>query len=479
MLRGAALAVLLVMLAFTTLYFVTGEDGGPGGSLFALLALHQAALWAAKAMSPIKQLPPLLTMLVVGFALGNLPFLGEHVGRQVDSNWSAGIRQSALVLILLRAGMALDINALKRLRFVVPRLAAAPCLSEAATAAALASALLDLPVLWAAMLGFVVAAISPAVVVPSLLSLQERGYGVSTGIPSLVVASAPLDDVLSIAGFGICLGLALTEESPVLSALRAPLEILLGLGSGLLGAAVLVLLMPADEDRATKGGPGREERFLSLLGLALTTSFGLGQAGFSGAAALAVLALGAASARGWKEEAKPVVAVVTELWNRLAQPLLFSLVGASVDVRTLESNIVGSGLAILAGGGAVRFAVAAAATSGRGLRCEEKLFTAMAWMPKATVQAAIGGVALDRARTPEERTMGQKLLAVAVLAILLTAPLGAILIQSFGPRLLTKEPEENCEKPEDDQQGRSAAPPATMATADCESAGLQKDKMSL
>ncbi|CAE7506342.1 SLC9B2 [Symbiodinium necroappetens] len=75
--------------------------------------------------------------------------------------------------------------------------------------------------------------------------------------------------------------------------------------------------------------------------------------------------------------------------------------------------------------------------------------------------------------------MGQKLLAVAVLAILLTAPLGAILIQSFGPRLLTKEPEENCEKPEDDQQGRSAAPPATMATADCESAGLQKDKMSL
>ncbi|CAE7661971.1 unnamed protein product, partial [Symbiodinium sp. CCMP2456] len=69
-------------------------------------------------MSPIKQLPPLLTMLVVGFALGNLPFLGEHVGRQVDSNWSAAIRQSALVLILLRAGMALDINALKRLRFV-------------------------------------------------------------------------------------------------------------------------------------------------------------------------------------------------------------------------------------------------------------------------------------------------------------------------------------------------------------------------
>ncbi|CAJ1388305.1 unnamed protein product [Effrenium voratum] len=447
--RQCCAQLLLALLAGTILFAATGPEGAPGGSHFALLALYLSASWGAKLTAPMKKWPPLLTMLLAGFGLRNLPFLGEHVGSKVDPEVSSALRQAALALILTRAGLAMDLVALRRLLWVALRLAALPCLCEALVAAALAHLLLEFPAIWALMLGFVVAAISPAVVVPSLLALQEQGYGVSTGIPTMVVAAAPLDDVLAIAGFGICLGSAF--ESSWLSYARAPLELVLGLGSGLLGAALVVLLTPEAAEKAE----ATETRLLLLLGGALAAAFGLREAGFSGAAALAVLVLGAGCARGWGPAAKPVAAVVAKLWTSVAQPLLFSLVGASVVAEALDSQTLGSGLAIIAAAGAARAAAVQLALSGRGLRREEKLFTAAAWMPKATVQAAIGGLALDRVEAARgggelgggarELQMAKQLLAVAVLCILVTAPPGAALIALLGPRLLDKEPNEATE----------------------------------
>lgn len=443
MLRGCAAQLLLATLAFLLLYVITGPEGSPGGSHFALLVLYLAALWVGKLTAPfLPKLPPLLPMLVVGFLLRTLPELGRVIGSQVDPEWSSALRLGALTLILTRAGLAMDLNALLRLRFVVLRLAMLPCLCEAATAALLATWLLDFPPLWAAMLGFVVAAISPAVVVPSLLTLQDQGYGVEAGIPTMVVAAAPLDDVLSIAGFGICLGISFAESS-WLNYARAPLELLLGLSTGMIGAGLLVVLTPSSEEDGAK-----ELRLLLLLSAALSIAFGLREVGFSGAAALAVLVLGAGCARGWGPAAKPVSASVADLWTRLAQPLLFSLVGASVVVTGLETETLAAGLLIILLGGLVRAVAVMLALSGRGMKHQEKLFTAIAWTPKATVQAALGGLALDEAREDAEQLLGRRLLAVAVLCILVTAPPGATLIALMGPRLLQK-----VDKPEVEETG--------------------------
>eukprot|EP00931_Biecheleriopsis_adriatica_P037237 TRINITY_DN21370_c0_g1_i1.p1 TRINITY_DN21370_c0_g1~~TRINITY_DN21370_c0_g1_i1.p1 ORF type:complete len:528 (-),score=124.25 TRINITY_DN21370_c0_g1_i1:255-1838(-) len=480
LLRDCSSYIVLALLAFCSLYLTCGEDGGPGGALFALLTIYILALAAGTAIGYTKQLPPLLGMLVAGFALRNLPYVGEHVGAKVNTQWSSVLRLVALVLILCRAGLAIDLKALRRLRFVVARLAALPCLCEAAVAAGLAAWLLEFPIAWACMLGFVVAAISPAVVVPSLLSLQERGYGVSTGIPTLVVASAPLDDVLAIAGFGISLGLGEVgsgdKDQNWITYARAPLEVVFGVAAGVLGALVVVLLTPAHafapadasgEDATAKdASAGRERRLLLLLGTAITSAFGLKRAQYSGAAALSLLILGAGVARGWAAAAKPVAAVLAELWNRLAQPLLFGLVGASVVVDTLEPRLVGIGIAILIIGGLVRAMAVMTALMGQGLRRQDRLFTAMAWMPKATVQAAIGGAALDEAVTPREKEMGRQLLAVAILAILITAPLGALLISILGPKMLERTPESSGSTSSSTKDSGEAATDAAKAEND-------------
>ncbi|CAE8604351.1 unnamed protein product [Polarella glacialis] len=452
----------LLALAFSSLYLVLGEDGAPGGPFFALLLIYVLSLAAGTVTSlVVKQLPPLLGMLIVGFALRNLPYIGARVGAQVDKSWSSAVRTLALVLILCRAGLAIDVEALRRLRFVVARLAVLPCLAEAALVGGLGAWLLDFPLAWAAMLGFLVAAISPAVVVPSLLSLQEQGYGASTGIPTMVVCAAPLDDVLAIAGFGISLGLAgmggsERQQSGSVDWLvyaRAPLELILGVSAGGLAGLILVLLTPkpsilkaeaADKDAQAEmtvdARAGRDQRLLLLLGLATTLAFGLKLAGFSGASALSILILAAGARRGWGPDATKAVSVVaSECWTRLAQPLLFGLVGASVSVHSLDSTLVGLGLLLLLCGGAIRASAVALALAGTGLSGQEKLFTAVAWMPKATVQAALGGIALDEALTDREKEMGRQILAVAVLAILFTAPLGATLISVLGPRLLKRE----------------------------------------
>jgi len=427
-----------VSLAFASLFLLTGDDGAPGGHLFALLCIYVASMGGG-AVATHAKLPPLLGMLCTGLALGNLPFIGDHVGAQVNADWSSAIRALALVLILSRAGLAFDAAAFKRLRFVVLRLAVLPCFAEAAVAAGLAAALLGFPLPWCFLLGFVVAAISPAVVVPGILSLQEQGYGTSTGISTMVVAAAPLDDVLSIAGFGICLSFSIGGGSDGdglwFDILKVPLEILAGVAAGCVGATLLVLVLPeADAKRRPN------EAAMMLFSVALTAFFALKLVGFSGASALSVLVTAVAALQGWGgEAAKPVSGILAQAWNSAAQPLLFGLVGSSARLDTLQPRVVGLGAVILLCSGIARFGTAYLAVAFRGLRWQEKIFTACAWVPKATVQAAIGGIALDEAKSNREEEMGRQVLAIAVLSILCTAPVGAVLISTLGPRLLLQD----------------------------------------
>ena len=403
----------------------------PTGALLALILLFGVASFAGMIASRLR-LPALVGMLLAGLALANSP--GDLLD-DIPENWSVGLRLVALTVILLRAGLGLDLEALARLRGSLVRLAFLPNLTEAATVALAAVVVLDLPPLWGLLLGFVVAAVSPAVVVPSLLDLQQRGYGVAKGIPSLILAAATFDDVLSITGFGATLGLVFADQSDLTvagSLIRAPIELASGFCFGVAAGAGCGALSRA---------PGAA-RLVALAGLGLVAVFGGWVLGFAGGGSLAALTMGAVAARGWRNATAPVAAGLGRAWT-VAQPMLFGLIGAAVALSAVEPRYVAGGMAILVIGLVARLAVTYLSVPAARFTLRERLFVALAWIPKATVQAAIGALALDLARQseagPQAELYGTQVVTVAVLAIIVTAPIGALAIAWSGPRWLQRQ----------------------------------------
>lgn len=381
-------------------------------------------------------LPPLVGMLLAGLGLRNLvPDLIERI----PEDWSVALRLLALTVILIRAGLGLDLVALRRLRGPFLRLSFLPNLAEAAAVAFASAALFDLPATWAILLGFVIAAVSPAVVVPGLLELQSRGFGVAKGIPTMILAAASFDDVLAITGFGLSVSLLFTgadELSFAAVLLRAPLELAFGLGLGLAAGLFCGLA-----GRAAVG-----VRFLMLSVSGLAAVFGGWLIGFTGGGSLAAITVAAVAANRWAGDTAPVARQFGRVWL-VAQPLLFGFIGAAVVLSVIETSYITTGLAVLAIGLVVRVLVSFGSVANADFLVRERLFVAVAWIPKATVQAAIGGLALDLAREqglgPQAEIYGTQVLTVAVLAILATAPVGAVAIATAGPRWLQRQSDAN------------------------------------
>eukprot|EP01029_Cantina_marsupialis_P028739 TRINITY_DN777947_c0_g1_i1.p1 TRINITY_DN777947_c0_g1~~TRINITY_DN777947_c0_g1_i1.p1 ORF type:complete len:471 (+),score=153.75 TRINITY_DN777947_c0_g1_i1:278-1690(+) len=458
-------------------------------------------------------------MLAIGFVYKNVSFI--DIGEDVIEDWSTSLRNIALVIILTRAGLGLDLANLRKLSVTCLRLAAIPNIIEACVDAFLATVLFDMPWKWGLMLGFVISAVSPAVVVPSLLSLQDAGYGVEKGIPTLVLAAASFDDVISISAFGAFLGLAFSNGSVVEDILRGPMELTMGLCFGFIGAFVChwvcptirfnekkksekTNLMNVDVDVTTSksenskiGEEGEEEEEISvsdreeeedtdtdkdsdrshekylrtvlLLGMGLVAVFGGKRIDYTGGGALSVIVLGVVCAKLWGPEATKDIKEHTSIMWKHAQPFLFVLIGAAVDADYLTGDFVLKGGIILFCGLAIRFCVTLLCAKSKTLTFKEMIFISLAWLPKATVQAAIGSVALDTAREqnpidPEEEDFGKKILTLAVLSILITAPVGAIAIALSGPKLLTKKGSETSSS-ESEAPVRNSIPP-TLASSE-------------
>lgn len=398
----------------------------------AALGLLVLAATAGGFIAKFFRMPPLLGMLVAGIIVRNAP--GEPLAELPD-DISVGLRLAALTVILLRAGLGLDLEALVRLKGSLVRLAFLPNLSEAATVAGVAVLLLELPPAWGLLLGFVVAAVSPAVVVPSLIELQSEGYGVRKGIPTMVLAAASFDDVLSITGFGAMLSIVFAgqgEGSVAGSLVRAPIELLLGIGIGVVAGLACGALAKAPAAL----------RFAALAGLGFASVLAGWAVGFAGGGSLATMTMGAVAGRAWGASAAPVAMIASRVWA-VAQPVLFGLIGAAVALSAIESSYIVRGLVVLAIGLAVRIAVTYASVSPDRFTTDERRFVALAWIPKATVQAAIGALALDLARQYESGALiesyGIQVVTIAVLAIIVTAPIGALAIARTGPRWLTRD----------------------------------------
>lgn len=465
--------------AYCTLWLLIGASMLPGGAGWALTLLYLCSVLVGKLMALLsKRLPPLLGMLIAGLLLRNIP--GGAItadvpllGQSFDW-WSRWTRAAALAVIMLRAGLGLDLDKLRKLGLATARLAFLPCLFEALAVAVLSGLLLGLTPAWGGTLGFVLAAVSPAVVVPGMLDLGQRGYGTAKGVPTMVVAAASFDDVLAIAGFGVCLALAAGVEvssgagppSTVENAtanltsaasgspdevplawliLKAPTELLAGIVFGWLYGVLTAA--PASEHALFRHGAwtgnlpapglGSAVHFRVAVTGALLSVVGGKSIKFSGGGALGALVLGATAGRLWPSDAKKEVQThVNNLWATL-QPALFGLLGAAVDVASIDPAILGSGLAVVAGALTIRILVTRLALIGSGLTPSEARLVCVAWLPKATVQAAVGGTALDmmveNGYGADAEARGRLVLMLSVLVILLTAPIGAIGIGMLGP----------------------------------------------
>ncbi|XP_069123736.1 sodium/hydrogen exchanger 9B2-like [Argopecten irradians] len=440
---------ILVGITWTVLVSLTHSEALPGGNFFSLFVLFYGAIIGGYLISFLR-LPPLLGMLIVGAALRNIPMV-KIVGMSIDMGWSSALRQIALTVILIRAGLGLDPKALRKLSFTVLRLAFIPCLAECCAEAIAAHFLLGFPWEWGFMLGFVLAAVSPAVVVPSLLSLSDRGYGLEKGIPTLVIAAASVDDVLAITGFGVVLGIAFSKGDIALTIVKGPLEALLGIVYGIIVGVIMWYLPSKDTKNASL------YRSLLLLGAGMLATFGSSIVHLSGAGPLGCLTLAFIAALRWRKEAEKegdngINGMVGILWM-IFQPLLFGLIGAAVDVTAIDGGTVGLAMGTLAIGLFIRLCASFGAVMFSGLNMKEMLFIPIAWLPKATVQAAIGGIALDEATKRGDANLmvlGTSVLTIAVLSIVITAPIGAALIAIFGPLWLEKQKEGKNENEDDE-----------------------------
>ena len=376
------------------------------------------------------RLPRIIGMLVTGVVLG--PYLLDLLDPSILSI-SAELRQMALIIILLKAGLSLDLADLKRVGRPAVMMACVPASCEILGFLLFAPALLGITRLEAAVMGAVLAAVSPAVVVPRMVQLMDSKYGTEKSIPQMIMAGASCDDIFVIVLFSTFVGMAQGQSARVMDLVNIPISILLGV---VLGAVTGLLLSMFFETAYSRRHCVRNStKVIIVLGVSflLMAIETWAKPVVSVSGLLAVVSMACVL----KLKCTPFVSKrLSEKFGKLwiaAEVILFVLVGAAVDIRyTVGAGFAAVGMILIAL--VFRAAGVLLCLVKTPLNKKERLFCVIAYLPKATVQAAIGSVPLALGLP-----CGQIVLSVAVLAILITAPMGALGMDLFYKRLLQKE----------------------------------------
>ena len=369
------------------------------------------------------KLPSLLGMLITGIVLG------PYVLNMLDDSIlgiSAELRKIALIIILTRAGLGLDLSGLKKIGRPAVLMCFVPASFELIGMILLAPKLMGLTVLEAAIMGAVLAAVSPAVVVPRMVKLMDEGYGVNEGIPQLILAGASVDDVYVIVLFSTFVGMMQGEGASILKFVNIPISIFLGIAIGLLIGVLLAYFFKKMHIRDTS----KVLIILSISFLHVVMEDKLSTP-ITFSALIAIMFIGIGLQKKRKTVAKRLSVKYGKLWVA-AEVFLFVLVGATVNIGYLGKVGV-KALIVIIGALVFRMFGVFVCLLGTSLKRKERLFTMLAYTPKATVQAAIGGIPLALGFT-----CGDLVLTVAVLAIVLTAPLGAFAIDLSYKKLLNR-----------------------------------------
>ena len=388
-------------------------------SIAFMLLLGMLLGWICKKI----KFPSLIGMIITGIILG--PYALNLIDVSI-LNISSELRRIALIIILIRAGLSLYVGDLKKVGRPAILMCFLPACFEINGMVILAPVLLGISRLDAAIMGAVVGAVSPAVIVPKMLKLMEEGYGTNKGIPQLILAGASVDDVFVIVMFSTFTGLAQGAEVSVSSFVNIPVSIVTGIVIGFIIGFALAKFFQMFHMRDTI-------KVVILLSFAfMMVSF---EDAYSAvvpfAALIAVMAMGISLQKNREVVAARLSVKFNKLWVA-AEVLLFVLVGATVDLN----NAFAAGFAaviLIFGVLLFRMAGVFICLLRTKLNMGERIFCMFAYMPKATVQAAIGGLPLAMGLG-----CGNIILTVSILAILITAPLGAFAIDLTYKKLLSK-----------------------------------------
>jgi NhaP-type Na+/H+ or K+/H+ antiporter len=388
--------------------------------LFSLALMVLCALVLSETMQKLK-LPGLVGMLLTGIVLG--PYALNLIAPEL-LNISADLREIALIVILTRAGFALDINDLKKVGRPAILMCFIPATFEIAATTIFAPMLFPISHLEAAIMGTALGAVSPAVIVPKMLKLMESGHGKSKSIPQLILAGASVDDIYVIVLFTSFMGMYSGGSFDIGSLVKIPIAVAVGLLIGILVGLALVKLFKIIHMRDTV-------KILILLSTSflLVTLESVVKAYVPMSGLLAVMALGGTILKQYGILAERLSGKFSKIWVA-AELMLFVLVGATVDVRyAARAGITAIALIFIAL--MIRICGVFVCLIKTNLNTKERLFCAIAYLPKATVQAAIGGLPLVAGIAA-----GNTILTVAVLAILITAPLGALGVDASYRKML-------------------------------------------
>ena len=370
------------------------------------------------------KLPALLGMLITGIILG--PY-GLNLLDGSILGISAELRKIALIIILTRAGLGLNLSGLKKIGRPAVLMCFVPASFELLGMILLAPKLMGLSVLESAVMGAVLAAVSPAVVVPRMVKLMDEGYGVKEGIPQLILAGASVDDVYVIVLFSTFVGMMQGEGASILKFVNIPVSIFFGIAIGLFLGVLLAYFFKKVHIRDTS----KVLIILSISFLLVVIEDKMTTA-ITFSSLIAVMFIGIGLQKKREAVAKRLSVKYGKLWVA-AEVFLFVLVGATVNIEYL-GKIGAKAFVVIIGALIFRMFGVFVCLLRTNLKRKEQLFAMMAYTPKATVQAAIGGIPLALGLA-----CGDTVLTVAVLAIVFTAPLGAFAIDWSYKKLLNKQ----------------------------------------
>lgn len=387
-------------------------------SIALILIVGMSMGWICKNV----KLPGLLGMLITGIVLG--PYVLNLLDESI-LGISAELRKIALIIILTRAGLGLDLSGLKKIGRPAVLMCFVPASFEMIGMILLAPKIMGMTVLEAAIMGAVLAAVSPAVVVPRMVRLMDEGYGTEKGIPQLILAGASVDDVYVIVLFSTFTGMMQGKGASFVSFINIPVSIFLGIAIGFVIGAGLAFYFAKVHIRDTQ----KVLIILSISFMLVVAEDSLATP-ITFSALIAVMFIGIGLRKKRENVAERLSVKYGKLWVA-AEVFLFVLVGATVNIQYL-GNVGIKALVVIIGALIFRMMGVFICLIKTNLKWRERLFTMMAYTPKATVQAAIGGIPLALGFD-----CGNTVLTVAVLAIVLTAPLGAFAIDFSYKKLLS------------------------------------------
>lgn len=373
------------------------------------------------------RIPGLCGMILVGILIG--PVLSKlGIGfYSISDSLSASLRQIALVIVLTRSGLNLDLKTLRRIGRPAILMCFIPATFEMIAVALSSHILLDLSLFEGILLGSVLAAVSPAVVSPRMIRINDEGYGINKGAPKLVLAGSSCDDIYVIVMFYTFLGIVENKSMNSLNLALVPINIILGIVIGI-GAGLLLGI-------AIRRIKGNVEAIIIMIATSFILigfeEFCKNYTKIDPQALLSILVMAIVVLYKAGDKAIMLSNGYNKLWKAF-EIILFVLVGASLSFDTITLNNVFYGFIILILGLIFRLLGTYLCLIGTNFNNREKIFCIISYIPKATVQASIGGIALSMGLG-----CGGVILSIAVLSILITAPIGAILIDNLYKRLLT------------------------------------------